>query len=117
MKKKQFITSISLALMVLFSILFQSIHSYEHISQQLSEKKCHHNYNDANGEITHQHDNDDSCFVCHFVFGSYLNPEKFSFQFFSNHQEIPYFFGFSESIVSFPGSSYTLRGPPSAIVS
>ncbi|WP_163391854.1 hypothetical protein [Flavobacterium limi] len=117
MKKKQLITSISLALIVLFSILFQSVHSYEHISKQLSEKKCHHNYNDVNGEITHQHHNDDSCFVCHFAFGSYIGPEKISFQFFSNHQEIPYSFGISESFISFSKSLNPLRGPPSAIIS
>lgn len=117
MKRRQLITGFSLGLMVLFSILFQSIHSYEHISQQLSEKKCHHNYNDVNGEITHHHDNDDSCLVCHFTFGSYLSPEKFSFQFYNNHGEIPYFFGFSESVITFSGSLYALRGPPSAIVS
>ncbi|WP_281309551.1 hypothetical protein [Flavobacterium flavigenum] len=117
MKRRQLITGFSLGLMVLFSILFQSIHSYEHISQQLSEKKCHHNYNDANGEITHQHHNDDSCFICNFSFGSYIAPENFIFQFFNNHQEIPYFFGFSESIISFSGSLYALRGPPFAIAS
>jgi hypothetical protein len=117
MKRRQLITSFSLALIVLFSILFQSIHSYEHIAKQLSEKKCHHNYNDASGEITHQHHNDDSCFVCHFSFGSYITPEKFSFQFYNNHKEIPYFFSLSESVVSFSGSLYSLRGPPSTIVS
>ncbi|WP_417942847.1 hypothetical protein [Flavobacterium sp. RS13.1] len=117
MKRRQLITGFSLGLMVLFSILFQSIHSYEHISQQFSEKKCHHNYKDANGEITHQHHNDDSCYICHFAFGSYINPEKIAFQFFSHQHEIPYFFGFSESIISFSGSLYTLRGPPLAIVS
>jgi hypothetical protein len=117
MKRRQLIISFSLALTVLFSILFQSIHSYEHIAQQLSEKKCHHNYNDVNGEITHQHHNDDSCFVCHFSFGSYITPEKFSFHFYSNHQEIPYSFGFAESFISFSKSSHPLRGPPSTIVS
>ncbi|MEL1252869.1 hypothetical protein AAEO57_03710 [Flavobacterium sp. DGU38] len=117
MKRRQLITGFSLGLMVLLSILFQSVHSYEHITQQLSEKKCHHSYNDTNGEITHQHHNDDTCFICHFAFGSYITPEKFAFQFFSNHQEIPYFFGFSECFISFTGSLYTLRGPPLAIVS
>lgn len=117
MKRKQFITSISLALMVLFSILFQSVHSYEHIAKQLSEKKCHHNYNDANGEITHQHHSDDACYVCHFSFGSYITPEKFSFNFYNNPKEIAYLFSFSENVISFSGSLYSLRGPPSAIVS
>jgi hypothetical protein len=116
MKKKQLIISISLALTVLFSILFQSIHSFEHIAKQLSEKQCHHSYNDPNGEITHQHDNYDLCYVCHFAFGSYLVPEEFSFQFYTFTREIPYFFSIPEKIFSFSESAYLLRGPPIAIV-
>ncbi|MBF4492172.1 hypothetical protein IRZ83_07700 [Flavobacterium sp. JLP] len=117
MKRKQLIISVSLAVTVLFSILFQSIHSYEHIVKQLSEKQCHHDYNDPSGEITHQHHNYDLCYVCNFVFGSYIVPENFSFQFYTFHSEIPYFIAFSENIKSFSGSAYLLRGPPAAIVS
>ncbi len=116
MKKRQLILSVSLALTVLFSILFQSIHSYEHIVKQLSEKQCHHDYNDPSGEITHQHHNYDLCYVCHFAFGSYIVPEEFSIQFGTFHKEIPYFFAFSENIFSFSGSAYLLRGPPQTIV-
>ncbi|PXY41761.1 hypothetical protein DMB65_06915 [Flavobacterium cheongpyeongense] len=117
MKRRQLITGFSMALIVLFSILFQSIHSYKHIAKQLSEKKCHHNYKDTNGEITHQHHNDDSCVVCHFSFGNYITPEKISFQFYKIQKEIPYFIRSSESVITFSGSLYTLRGPPSALVS
>jgi len=117
MKKKQLILSVSLALTVLFSILFQSIHSYGHIVKQLSEKQCHHNYNDPQGEITHQHHDYDLCYVCHFTFGSYIIPEEFSFQLYSLHKEIPYFFTRSEKIFSFSESAYLLRGPPAALVS
>ncbi|KIO53903.1 hypothetical protein [Flavobacterium hibernum] len=117
MKRKQLILSVSLALTVLFSILFQSIHSYEHIVKQLSEKQCHHNYNDPNGEITHQHHDYDVCFVCHFVFGSYIVPEKFAFEFRTFSSEIPYFFSLSEKVFSLSESVYLLRGPPAALVS
>jgi hypothetical protein len=116
MKRKQLILSVSLALTVLFSILFQSIHSYEHIVKQLSEKQCHHDYSDPNGEVTHQHHDYDVCFVCHFSFGSYIVPDAFSLQFHSSNKEIPYFFALSEKIFSFPEGSYLLRGPPAAIV-
>lgn len=117
MKKKQLILSVSLALTVLFSILFQSIHSYEHIVKQLSEKQCHHNYNDPQGEVTHQHHDYDLCYVCHFAFGSYIIPEEFSIQLYTLHKEIPYFFTHSEKIFSFSESAYLLRGPPAVIVS
>jgi len=117
MKKKQLILSVSFALTVLFSILFQSIHSYEHIVKQLSEKQCHHDYSDPNGEITHQHHNYDLCYVCNFVLGSYIVPEQFAFQFPAFMTDIPYFFSLSEKIYSFYESPYLLRGPPQTIVS
>ncbi|OIV42717.1 hypothetical protein [Flavobacterium johnsoniae] len=117
MKKKQLILSFSFAVTVLFSILFQSIHSYEHIVKQLSEKQCHHDYNDPNGEITHQHHNYDLCYVCNSAFESFIVPDSFSFQFHSFSSEIPYFFPLSEKIFSISTTSYLLRGPPASIVS
>lgn len=117
MKRRQLILSISMALTMLFTILFQSIHSFEHIVKQLSEKQCHHDYNDPSGEITHQHHNYDLCYVCNFAFGSYTKTEFFSFQFHVFQREIPYFFPFSENISSVSESAYLLRGPPVAIVS
>lgn len=117
MKRRQLILSVSLGLMILCSILFQSIHSYEHIVKQLSEKQCHHDYNDPSGEITHQHQNYDLCFVCHFAFGDYIAPEEFAIQFLHFNSEIPYFFTLSEKIFSFSESAYLLRGPPQSIVS
>ncbi|MDN3675637.1 hypothetical protein QWY99_21630 [Flavobacterium branchiarum] len=112
MKKKQFIISFSLAMTILFSMLFQSVHSYEHIVQEFSEKQCHHEYNVTNTEITHQHHNFDFCYVCHFALSSYITPEKFTFQVPFFQDEIPYFFPFSEKPVLFSGSLYSLRGPP-----
>lgn len=117
MKKKQLILSFSFAVTILFSILFQSIHSYEHIVKQLSEKQCHHDYNDPSGEITHQHHNYDLCYVCNFAFGSYIVPESFSFKFNSFDSEIPYFFPLLEKVFSISKTSYLLRGPPAALVS
>lgn len=117
MKRKQLISSVFLALTLLFSILFQSIHSYEHIVKQLSEKQCHHNYNDPSGEITHQHHDYELCYVCHFVFGSYIVPQEFAFQFHTCNLEIPYFFSLSEKIFSLSERPYLLRGPPEALVS
>ncbi|MCD0474431.1 hypothetical protein LPB87_08480 [Flavobacterium sp. EDS] len=112
MKRKQLIISISLTMTVLFSMLFQSFHSYEHIVQEFSKKQCHHEYNVTNTEITHQHHNLDYCYVCHFAISSYITPERFTFQLPVFHDEIPYFFTFSETAISFSGSLYSLRGPP-----
>ena len=117
MKKKQLILSVSLSLTILLSILFQSIHSYEHIAEQLSEKHCHHQYDEKQGGITHQHHNYDLCYVCHFAFGSHILPENFNFQFQNFHKETPYFYTSQKSLISLLISSYFLRGPPTTIVS
>jgi hypothetical protein len=117
MKKKQLILSLSFAVTILVSILFQSIHSYEHIVKQLSEKQCHHDYNDPSGEITHQHHNYDLCFVCNFAFESFVVPQDFSFHFYYFNSDIPYFFPLSEKIFSISTTPYLLRGPPASIVS
>lgn len=115
MKKKQLITSLFFAVAILFSILFQSFHGYEHMEKQLSQKECHHKYN-SSSEITHQHKGFDHCFVCEFTFGSYISPKEFSYQLYPIHKEIPYFFKAEETILSFSGSLYSLRGPPVSIV-
>jgi hypothetical protein len=112
MKKNKLIVSLSLAIAVLISILFQSFHTYEHLEKQLSQKKCHHKYNVTNKEITHQHQNFDHCYVCDFTFGSYISPKDFSYQLFSTHKEIPYFTNAEETVLSFSGSLYSHRGPP-----
>ena len=117
MKRRSLITTFSLALLVLFSILFQSIHSYEHIVKQLSEKQCHHDYSDPSGEITHQHHDYETCFVCHFAFGSYIVPNEVAFKFHNSNVEIPYSFTFSQKVYSLSESVYLLRGPPTDLVS
>ena len=112
MKKNKLIVSLSLVVTVLFSMLFQSLHTYEHLAKQLSEKQCHHKYNVTGTEITHQHQKVDHCYVCEFALGSYITPKDFSYQLYSSSLEIPYFFTATETVISFSGSLYSLRGPP-----
>jgi hypothetical protein len=116
MKKNKLIVSLSLTVAVLFSILFQSFHTYEHLEKQLSEKQCHHKYNVTNQEITHQHHNFDHCYCCDFTFGTYVAPREFLCQLYSGHEEIPYFFKAEKTVLSFSGSLYSHRGPPIAVV-
>ena len=112
MKKNKLIVSLSLVVTVLFSLLCQSLHTYEHLAKQLSEKQCHHKYNVTGTEITHQHQKVDHCYVCEFSFGSYITPKDFSYLVYSSSEEIPYFFIVPETVISFSGSLYSLRGPP-----
>jgi hypothetical protein len=101
-----------MSVVVLFSILFQSVHTFEHLIEQLSEKKCLHK-NRFVSDITHEHDNFDDCFVCEFSFSAYiafdLNQISFnkSIDFIKKDSHF-----FKESNHFYSGISYSLRGPP-----
>ncbi|WP_309640080.1 hypothetical protein [Flavobacterium sp.] len=116
MKKRFAIINSTLMVAVLFSMLLQSVHSFEHLSKLFSEKQCHHKYT-GQTEISHQHHPFDKCFVCEFTFSTFITPQTFSHTPHFTIGLIPYcFFAPTEIIFSFSGSSYSLRGPPSAIV-
>jgi hypothetical protein len=112
MKKKFVIVNTFLTVAVLISMLFQFVHSYEHLSDQLSKKECHHKYISKH-EITHQHHEVEQCFVCHFTISSFVSSDINHFEFkktifpkvnfFSKCTEIPQFF---------KGSLFSLRAPP-----
>ena len=107
----------SLVMTVLFSILSQSLHTYEHFSQQFADKECHHKKNNyGEPEITHQHHSQDDCKVCHFSFGSYIAPKAIAYQLRSNFKMVPYFNNAQERIFIFSGSMYAHRGPPISTV-
>ncbi|WP_278034259.1 hypothetical protein [Flavobacterium nitratireducens] len=116
MKRKQIIYSVTLVAGVLFSILFQSFHSYEHLEKQLSHTVCHHKTTQNKNEITHQHKVFEQCEVCHFAFSSFVQTQIANYHFFVDYKEIPFFSKEQRSIVSFPGSLYAHRGPPASIV-
>ncbi|RTY93894.1 hypothetical protein [Flavobacterium sp. GT3R68] len=116
MKKKLIIVNLSLMTAVLFAILFQSMHSYEHLAKQFTEKQCHHQYNSTKTEFTHHHTEFDHCFVCEFTLSSFIAPDTFCFKPTFAPSEIPYFLATPEIVIPFSGSRYTLRGPPHCIV-
>ncbi|MDD5150310.1 MAG: hypothetical protein PHC28_07470 [Flavobacterium sp.] len=116
MKKKFALLNYFLMIAVLFSILFQSVHSYEHLAKQLSEKNCHHTYNSSK-EITHQHHNFDHCFVCNFTLSSFVTSKISQFEFKKINIPSGYTFFKSRAITQFfKGSLFALRAPPSFIV-
>jgi hypothetical protein len=113
MKKKQLTISLSLAVTVLFSILLQSLHTYGHFVEQFSQTECHHKYSGTGAEISHSHHHSfDDCKVCHFTFGSYISPVDFAYKLNENFAKRPCFLETGETIISFSGSLYSLRGPP-----
>ena len=116
MKKKFAILNYFLLLAVLFSMLFQSFHSYEHLAKQLSQEICSHKYNSSK-EITHQHHNFDHCFVCDFTLSSFISADISHFEL--NKINIPSgysIFKSREITQFFKGSLFALRAPPVYIV-
>lgn len=116
MNKKLQNLSLSLLIAMLFAILFQSAHSYEHLEKQLTSEHCNHKYDRSKAEISHSHHDFDDCFVCEYSFSNYIATDFFSFSFKSTVQNTTYSFAVTEKPIVFSGSQLTLRGPPSFIV-
>jgi len=97
---------------VLFAILFQSVHSYEHfLGEEISFKQ-----HDSSQKDLHQNNhNHEKCFVCEFTFSSFLAGENASFAFLDEVTKVPYQFPISVNPVVFSGSIFHLRGPPASI--
>lgn len=113
MKKKIIIINVLLSLAVLFSILFHSIHSYEHHSEKLLEKHCLHLSSKNKTEVTHSHSVIEKCFSCDFSFSSFTTPDFYVFQFPKNSYVgyIPSYYSLQNSSF-FKGSFFSLRAPP-----
>lgn len=116
MKKKFVILNSFLMFAVLFAMLFQSVHSFEHLAKQLSEKKCSHKYISSQ-EITHKHHSFDNCFVCNFTLSNFISSDVCHFEFKKINITSGYSFFKSREITQFfKGSLFALRAPPSFIV-
>jgi hypothetical protein len=113
MKKKFVIINALMGLVVLSAILFQSIHSMEHLAKQFSEKTCHHKYVHHKYELNHSHHDWEKCFACEFTFSSSLELDTVVYPLLYNSFYFkPSFLTTSESILFYSGSSFSLRGPP-----
>ena len=116
MKNRFAIINFCLMIAVLFSMLFQSLHSYEHLIAKFSEQKCHQKHITFGTQVSHEHNTFDHCFACEFTFSSGLTPDVFSIKIIPAFVAIPYFFTPPEFILSFSENANFLRGPPSFIV-
>ena len=117
MKKKNLIVSLFFGLAVLFAIILQSVHTFDHLEKELTTKECHHKYAKNKTEFTHAHHNLDHCFVCEFTFSTSIKSDFFTFTF--KKVQIPIFYSYfysKEIAQSFRGSLFALRAPPSFIV-
>ena len=99
--------------LVLFSILFQSLHSYEHLYEQMSKKICVHERKANQFDLTHTHHSNENCFICHFSISPFqLSDTVFlsvsKSEFFSTYNCTP-----TQPIFLFyKGSLFALRAPP-----
>jgi|SRR6218665_81568 len=113
MKNKFAIINFVLSASVLFAILFQSAHSFEHLAKQFSEKHCDHKYNPYKNEINHSHHGLEKCFVCEFTFSPFTAADSFLFSFVKPTFTTLYSVAFlNEAPDFFKGSLFSLRGPP-----
>jgi hypothetical protein len=53
--KKEATYNYFFAVTVLFSILFQSLHTYGHFVKAFFQTECHHKHNGTTAQITHKH--------------------------------------------------------------
>lgn len=117
MKKKYSILSFLFGLTILFAIVLQSVHSFNHLEKSLSEKICHHKYAKNKTIIGHAHNDLEHCFVCEFTFSTSLKSDIFSYSFKKIIIPDSYSFFYSKEITqSFRGALFALRAPPSFIV-
>ena len=113
MKKKLAIINLLMSASVLFAILFQSVHSFEHLVKQFSEKHCDHKYAKHKNEINHSHHGLEKCFVCEFTFSPFTATETVTFDFKNpSYGTAESSFYFWESAEFFRGSLFSHRGPP-----
>jgi hypothetical protein len=97
---------------VLLTILFQSIHAYEHHSEQIEAKYSqHHSKNKV--KINNKHSISEKCFSCDFNFYQFTTANFFAFEF-HIHKVVTTFFLFSsqQHPSFFAGSFFSLRAPP-----
>lgn len=112
MKNKFVLINSLMSVVILFAILFQSMHSFEHLTKQLTEKKCLHKHV-SDKQITHQHKILKQCFVCEFAFSSFIDTNTKTFLLTSIEvffKQVSFYN--NNSITCFNGISYPLRGPP-----
>ncbi|RZK00279.1 MAG: hypothetical protein EOO46_21180 [Flavobacterium sp.] len=112
MKKKYAIVNLVLMIAVLFAILFQSVHSYEHILEQ----KTSYSQNDTLKTDVHVNDHHHGkCFVCEFTFSSFIESNTVTIASKLVTQVEAYTIFYTETPSVFSGNSTSQRGPPQII--
>ena len=101
MKKKYLIINLLLSMAVLFSILFQSIHFYDHYSEQKLTKQSVEYFSKNKTEINSSYSISEKCTTCDFHFSSFTANDFYLFSFYKNNVVKPLTFFFSHQHFSF----------------
>lgn len=114
---KKYLNHISLSILVavLSSILFQSVHTFEHILAEFSDDKCEHLYDTGTEQITHEHHDFDHCFSCDFHFSNYVKTDIFSVPRYFAPIHSSYFDLVVDQVSYYSGLHYLVRGPPTLL--
>ena len=117
MNKKLHFTNFIVVFAMAFAMLFQSVHSVEHLSQIVTEKACVHNETNSKTNITHEHHGIEKCNLCDFTFNHFTSPIKVKFELYSPDFNTPKIVSTYVTIKpNFEGSLFSLRAPPIFIV-
>ena len=111
MKQKHQLIRFFFALVLLGSLGIQSWHGLAHLEKQFSTKVCAHKHLNS-AELTHQHKGFEQCLVCAISFQSGISSESLYFHLAPANQVQAHSFFYYSKVISFSGSSYSLRGPP-----
>ena len=103
-----------MALIVLFAILFPSVHSYEHISDSGFDKQKTETHNSlTKSEFKINGHSTEKCSICDFKFSTFATTSFTPFQFLKKNVVIHYSFFYSKTLSTFfTGSLFLLRAPP-----
>lgn len=113
MKKKGVILNVLLTLIILFPILFQVVHIYEHHSEQNQNKQEVVTSTSSEDQLTADHTVSDNCFVCDYKFTVHTVASIAIYTFFIGCFVATSLLFYSPKPVAFyAGSLFSLRAPP-----
>ena len=110
MKKKMMFTNLFMTILVVCTIMYQSVHSFTHILEEINTSSI-----SDNADHKHVHLDKKDCHVCDFTFSPFTSTEFQSFTFYNPNEVLQKYF-FSE--ITFQNSfiHYSfLRGPPAFV--
>lgn len=113
MKNKKSIINVFLSLAVLFAIVLQNVHAYEHHFHQNTEQLVKIKTTTNKSTISNGHDFVEKCNLCDFHFSSFTAINFSSIEYFTAKATV-YSVAFYHQIFPsvFNGSFFSLRAPP-----